>query len=34
VDHRTRQKMTAALEYSPLPAAVIAKEEKALAKVH
>jgi phosphate transport system substrate-binding protein len=28
------QKMTAALEYAPLPAAVVAKEEKALAKVH
>lgn len=28
------QKMTAALEYAPLPAAVVAKEEKELAKVH
>lgn len=28
------QKMTPALQYAPLPAAVVAKEEKALAKVH
>ena len=28
------QKMTAALEYAPLPAAVVAKEEKAVVKIH
>ena len=28
------QKMTTALEYAPLPQAVIAKEEKALARIH
>jgi len=28
------QKMTAALEYAPLPAAVVTKEQKAIAKIH